>query len=78
MGKVKTKKASKKQVAINKKLIAAEEEKTFEKELTTILNQHCVEDASDTPDYVLARYLKECLNAFNNAIISRDHFHGGR
>jgi len=39
----------------------------FEKDLTNLINHHCLENGSDTPDFILARYLTNCLKAFNDA-----------
>jgi hypothetical protein len=39
----------------------------FERDLTTLLNRHSLENFSNTPDFVLARYLITCLDAFNEA-----------
>lgn len=40
----------------------------LEVELGHLLNRHCAENASDTPDYILARFLMECLHAWNTAV----------
>lgn len=39
----------------------------FKKELCHLLNRFSQENGSDTPDFVLADYLCECLKAFNEA-----------
>ena len=39
----------------------------FEKELERLINSHSLENESDTPDYILAKYLVRCLEAFNAA-----------
>ena len=39
----------------------------FEKELAKLLNRGSMENDSDTPDFILATYLTECLEAFNRA-----------
>ncbi len=31
-----------------------------------------MENGSDTPDYILAQYLSNCLQAYNDAVTSRD------
>lgn len=41
---------------------------TFYEELTCLLNRHSCEQASDTPDYVVAQYLSACLTAYTVAI----------
>ena len=48
----------------------------LKKELETLLNKHSAENGSDTPDYILAKYLIGCLNTFEDAIRSRDNWHG--
>jgi hypothetical protein len=37
--------------------------------LTTLLNGY--ENPSNTPDFILAEYLKNCLDAYNNAVQDR-------
>ena len=41
---------------------------TLEHELTNLLNSFSAETSSDTPDFVLARYLLSCLNAYCVAV----------
>jgi hypothetical protein len=48
----------------------------FEKELSTLINKHSIEGNSDTPDYILAAYMNECLHAFTHAVNTRDIWHG--
>lgn len=45
--------------------------------LARLLNKHSAESASDTPDYILADYLKTCLHAFNQAVLARNKWHTG-
>ena len=35
-------------------------------DITTVLNKHSAEGGSDTPDFILARFLLGCLEAFDN------------
>lgn len=49
---------------------------TFESELQTLINQHSQENSSDTPDYILARYLVRCLEAYNFAVFQREKWYG--
>lgn len=44
----------------------------FTKELESLINRHSVENESDTPDFVLAAYLRSCLTAFNDAVAQRE------
>lgn len=48
----------------------------FERELSALLNRYSVESDSDTPDFILARYLNDCLNAFNLATNKRNAWYG--
>ena len=47
----------------------------FQKELEELINSHSKENESNTPDFILATYLSGCLEAFNNAIKSRDKWY---
>jgi len=49
---------------------------TFEKELETLINRHCKENGSNTPDFILAQYMSNCLQAFNTATLQRETWHG--
>ncbi len=49
---------------------------TFEKELKSLINRHSKENASNTPDWVLAQYLISCLAAFNTAAQHREAWYG--
>ena len=48
----------------------------FEKALKDVLNQHSIENASDTPDFILATYLIDCLEAFNKINKRRQQWYG--
>lgn len=50
------------------------EPRTFEEELTTLINKHGLEGGSDTPDFILAMYLSGCLKTYNNTILRRDRW----
>jgi hypothetical protein len=45
------------------KLLARKDE--FEKELASLINRHSLENGSDTPDFILARFLRQALDAFD-------------
>lgn len=51
-------------------------EQEFRQELTSLLNRYSKESDSNTPDYILAEYLIDCLNHYNSAIIKREHWFG--
>jgi hypothetical protein len=44
---------------------------TFQKELESLLNRHSMEGGSNTPDFILAKYLVSCLVSFNSAVSER-------
>jgi hypothetical protein len=50
----------------------------FEKELEALLNRYSKENESDTPDYVLAHYIKYSLKAFDQAVNLREEWYGRR
>lgn len=47
-------------------------ESSFRKQIENLINTNCIEDASNTPDFVLAEYLIDCLRAFDNATNKRE------
>ncbi len=47
-------------------------------EIRETLNRHSRENASNTPDFILATYLIECLVAFEHATMQRDDWYGDR
>ena len=50
----------------------------FRKELEHLINRHCMENGSDTPDFMLADYLSDCLVAFDKAVRIRDDWYGNK
>ncbi|MEK6860524.1 MAG: hypothetical protein AABY07_01005 [Nanoarchaeota archaeon] len=46
--------------------------KTFIEELERIINYYSLESGSNTPDFILAEYLYNCLEAYNKAVSHRD------
>lgn len=47
----------------------------FKKELEALINNHNIESESNTPDFILATYLHNCLAAYEIAIIQRDDWY---
>jgi len=43
----------------------------FKKDLTEVINKHSKENESDTPDFILAEYLLDCLRLFNSTFNTR-------
>ena len=48
----------------------------FRKELEITINRNSMENASDTPDFILAEYLIACLLAFDTAVQQRETWYG--
>lgn len=48
----------------------------FERELAAVLNRRSRENRSNTPDYILARYLIDALGVFETAVIARADWYG--
>jgi hypothetical protein len=53
-----------------------EHEMSFLEELTALLNKHSMEaSGGNTPDYILAKYLLACLDAFDAAVRLRQEWY---
>lgn len=48
----------------------------FLNELTAVVNKHSKENGSDTPDFILAAYLGECLAAYDRGVNLREKWYG--
>lgn len=48
----------------------------FEGELRSLLNRHCRENGSDTPAFILASYMRHCLDAWDVHVAWRDKWYG--
>jgi len=49
---------------------------TFTDELASLINRHSIENESNTPDFILASYLRSCLIAFNKVTKARERWYG--
>lgn len=49
---------------------------TFEQELEAVINRHSQENASNTPDFILAQFLLSCLAAWNAGVTRRESWYG--
>lgn len=49
---------------------------TFREEIENTINRNSKEQASNTPDYILAQYLEACLAAFDVAVQQRETWYG--
>lgn len=47
----------------------------FRKQLEKLINEHSLENQSDTPDFILAEFLENCLKSFDYAILQRNSFY---
>jgi len=48
----------------------------FSESLRELLNRNSMERGSDTPDFILAEYMSDCLLAFDKAVSQRTAFYG--
>ena len=49
---------------------------TLLEDIQAAINRHSAENASNTPDFVLAQYLQNCLGIFNAAVQQRETWYG--
>jgi hypothetical protein len=52
-----------------------EKSTTFTHELKLLIKKYTLENGSDTPDYILAKYLANCLKAFDGAVKARTEWY---
>lgn len=52
------------------------QEKSFTKALEDLINGYSLENQSGTPDFILAKYLHDCLAAYNLALQERARWKG--
>lgn len=50
--------------------------KSFQAELETLINRHSMENGSNTPDFLLAEYLCDCLASYEVAVTKREKWYG--
>ncbi len=48
----------------------------FEKALASLINRYSRENASNTPDWILAQYIESCLLAFETTTQQRETWYG--
>lgn len=51
-------------------------EETLEQKIRNAINQSSAENNSDTPDFILAKFLIDCLEAFDTASNHRERWYG--
>ena len=47
----------------------------LERDLAAVINSHSVENESNTPDWILAQYLMDCLKTFKTATLARESWY---
>jgi hypothetical protein len=55
-----------------------DDETTFAGELAVLLNKYSKEQGSNTPDYILADFVRQSLGAFDAGVRARETWHGAR
>lgn len=50
--------------------------RNLREEICSAINRSSAENGSDTPDFILAQFLTDCLTAFDTAVNSRDLWYG--
>lgn len=49
---------------------------SFTEELTQVINRYSEENNSNTPDFILAEYMRNALDSFNIAVQAREKWYG--
>lgn len=52
------------------------EEKTFIQSLRDLINSYSIENGSNTPDFILADYMRNCLENFEKSVNRREEWYG--
>ena len=47
----------------------------FREDLEVLINQNSKENGSNTPDFILADYLADCLDDYDNAVTRRTEWY---
>lgn len=56
---------------MEKMLAERDRPKSFEHEVSEVINRHSKENPSGTPDFILAAYLTGCLDVYNKTVVHR-------
>lgn len=49
---------------------------SFKEELSCLINRHSLENETNTPDFILAEYLIDCLKSYNKITRTRNLWYG--
>lgn len=50
--------------------------RSFKQDLVDLINTYSMENESNTPDFILANYMIDCLNIFESATNRREKWYG--
>ena len=56
--------------------IPSEKLKELERDFSDVINKHCLENLSNTPDFILARFLISSIINFSTTSKSREKWYG--
>lgn len=54
----------------------ADKADSLKEHLRQAINRLSMESGSDTPDFILAEFLVECLTSYDKAVVAREKWHG--
>lgn len=57
-------------------LFGAYPPESFPAKLQELINSHSIENGSNTPDFILAEYLRGCLDNFDMCVRRREEWYG--
>jgi hypothetical protein len=57
-------------------IVDIDKQNDFRREIESVINKHSRENVSDTPDFILAEYLTDCLAAFDKGVRERERWYG--
>lgn len=57
-------------------MVEPSKNEVFLQEVAAVINRLSLENGSNTPDYILAAYLWDCLTAFNEGVYQRSKWYG--
>lgn len=55
-----------------------EKQAILEKQFAEVINKNSIENESNTPDFILGKFLVSCLLAHQEAARKRDNWYGGK
>ena len=55
---------------------APSQDSSFRSDVESAINRHSMENGSNTPDFILADYLQDCLAAYDRTVSAREKWYG--